>query len=419
MPRTDCRPPSIFTVMPGRFSGCMAALLLGAAAALSGCQQPGDAQAGAAPGGAPPQMPRAVPVGVVVATPAEVALVTELPGRVQARRVAQVRARSAGIVQRRLFEEGSDVKAGQELYRIDAEPYEAARQSAQANLARAQANLAQASTQLERYRPLVDANAISKLDFDNASAAHQQALAEVQAAEAAVRSAEINLGYTRVTAPIAGRIGQSLVTEGALVGQGEPTPLAVIQQIDPVYVNFTQSTSEVFRLRRALEQGELKQLDGSQAASVEVRLEDGTQYAHAGKLLFSDLTVDSSTGQVTLRAEVPNPQGHLLPGMYVRVRVEQARAANAIALPQQAVTRTEAGDLVNVVSDDGRVMPRPVQITTAANNRWLVSAGLQPGEKVMVDGFQTLMMLPPGTPVMPVPWQEGGSGAAQQPPQAQ
>jgi len=412
MPRTACRPFAIsaaFAVLPRRWLGCAA--LLGAVA-LSGCDKPPQAQEAAA-GAQQQQRPQAIPVGVVVATPGEVALVTELPGRVQARRVAQVRARSAGILQQRLFDEGSDVKAGQLLYRIDAEPYEAARQSAEANVARAKANLAQATAQLERYRPLVAANAISKQDFDNAEAAHQQALAEVQASEAALRSAEINLGYTQVTAPIAGRIGQSLVTEGALVGQGEPTQLAVIQQIDPVFVNFTQSASEVFRLRRAMEQGELKQLDGGQLAGVEVRLEDGTLYGHTGKLLFSDLTVDSSTGQVTLRAEVPNPQGHLLPGMYVRVRVEQARAANAIALPQQAVTRTEAGDMVNVVSDDGRVTPRPVQITTAAHNQWLVSEGLQPGEKVMVDGFQTLMMVPPGTPVMPVPWQgEKGTSAA-------
>ena len=343
--------------------------------------------------------------------PADVGLVTELPGRVDARRVAQIRARSAGIVQERLFKEGSDVKAGQVLYRIDPAPYQATLQSAKATQARAEANQAQALAQLERYRPLVAANAISKQDFVNAEAAYKQAQADVAAGKASVRTAEINLGYTSVTAPISGRIGQSLVTEGALVGQGEATPLAVVQQINPVYVNFTQSSSEAFRLRRAMEQGKLKKADGAEAASVEVRLDDGTAYELKGKLLFTDLTVDSSTGQVTLRAEVPNPKGLLLPGMYVRVRMEQAQASNAIAVPQQAVTRTETGDTVSVVSDDGKITKRQVKVTTAQNNQWLVSEGLQAGEKVMVDGFQKLQMLPPGTPVKPVPWQPEAAGA--------
>ena len=231
------------------------------------------------------------------------------------------------------------------------------------------------------------------------------------AGKASVRTAEINLGYTDVTAPISGRIGQSLVTEGALVGQGEATPLAVVQQINPVYVKSTVLSSEAFRLRRAMEQGKLKKADGAEAASVEVRLDDGTAYELKGKLLFTDLTVDSSTGQVTLRAEVPNPKGLLLPGMYVRVRMEQAQASNAIAVPQQAVTRTETGDTVSVVSDDGKITKRQVKVTTAQNNQWLVSEGLQAGEKVMVDGFQKLQMLPPGTPVKPVPWQPEAAGA--------
>ncbi|KFJ13964.1 efflux transporter, RND family, MFP subunit [Delftia acidovorans] len=376
-----------------------------AAMAMAACGKKPEEQAAAQQ-----QMP-AVPVGVVVATPADVGLVTELPGRVDARRVAQIRARSAGIVQERLFKEGSDVKAGQVLYRIDPAPYQATLQSAKATQARAEANQAQALAQLERYRPLVAANAISKQDFVNAEAAYKQAQADVAVGKASVRTAEINLGYTSVTAPISGRIGQSLVTEGALVGQGEATPLAVVQQINPVYVNFTQSSSEAFRLRRAMEQGKLKKADGAEAASVEVRLDDGTAYELKGKLLFTDLTVDSSTGQVTLRAEVPNPKGLLLPGMYVRVRMEQAQASNAIAVPQQAVTRTETGDTVSVVSDDGKITKRQVKVTTAQNNQWLVSEGLQAGEKVMVDGFQKLQMLPPGTPVKPVPWQPEAAGA--------
>lgn len=376
-----------------------------AAALLVAC---GKADGQAAAGG--PQMPP-VEVGVVTATPGDVGLVTELPGRVEASRVAQVRARAAGILQQRLFKEGSDVKAGQPLFRIDPAPYAAAAESARASLAKAQANLAQASAQVERYRPLVSANAISKQDFVNAEAAEKQAQADVAAAKAAVRTADINLGYASVTSPIAGRIGRALVTEGALVGQGEATALAVVQQIDPVYVNFTQSASDVFQLRRAMESGQFKRAGNTEAASVKLVLGDGTEYAQSGKLLFTDLSVDATTGQVTLRAEVPNPKGELLPGLYLRVRIEQAQASNAITLPQQAVTRTQQGDTVSVVGDDGKVAARTVKISAAQNNRWVVLDGLKAGEKVMVDGFQKLQMLPPGTPVKPVPWQAPGAAA--------
>lgn len=353
-----------------------------------------------------------VPVGVVTATPGEVGVVTELPGRIEASRVAQVRARSAGILQKRLFAEGSDVKAGQTLFRIDAAPYEASAQSARATLARAEASLVQTSAQLERFRPLVAANAISKQDFVNAEAAHKQAQAEVASAKAAVRTADINLGYASVTAPISGRIGQALVTEGALVGQGEATPLAVIQQINPVYVNFTQSATEAFKLRKAMDEGKLKAV-GKQAAEVSVILDDGSAYELPGKLLFSDLSVDANTGQVTLRAEIPNPKGLLLPGLYVRIRMEQAQATNAITVPQQAVTRTEQGDTVSVVSDDGKVTTRPVKVSMASGNRWVIQEGLKAGEQVMVDGFQKLQMLPPGTPVKAVPWTPAGEATAQ------
>ena len=366
---------------------------------------------GKAAGGAPPQMPPPE-VGVVTATPGDVGLITELPGRVEASRVAQVRARAAGILQQRLFKEGSDVKAGQPLFRIDPAPYAAAAESARATLAKAQANLAQASAQVERYRPLVSANAISKQDFVNAEAAEKQAQADVAAGKAAVRTADINLGYASVTAPISGRIGRALVTEGALVGQGEATALAVVQQIDPVYVNFTQSASDVFQLRRAMENGQLKRA-GGEAASVKLVLADGTEYAQPGKLLFTDLSVDATTGQVTLRAEVPNPKGELLPGLYLRVRIEQAQASNAITLPQQAVTRTQQGDTISVVGDDGKISQRTIKVTAAQNNRWVVLDGLKAGEKVMVDGFQKLQMMPPGTPVKPVPWQAPVAAPAQ------
>ncbi len=366
-----------------------------------------DGQSAGAGGPKPPP----VEVGVVTATPGDVGLITELPGRVEASRVAQVRARAAGILQQRVFKEGSDVKAGQVLFRIDPAPYAAAAESARASLAKAQANLAQASAQAERYRPLVAANAISKQDFVNAEAAEKQAQADVAAARAAVRTADINLSYASVTAPISGRIGRALVTEGALVGQGEATALAVVQQIDPVYVNFTQSAADVFQLRRAMESGQFKRAGGGQGASVKLVLSDGSEYAQAGKLLFTDLSVDSTTGQVTLRAEVPNPKGELLPGLYLRVRIEQAQASNAITLPQQAVTRTQQGDTVSVVGEDGKVSQRTVKISAAQNNRWVVLDGLKAGEKVMVDGFQKLQMLPPGTPVKPVPWQAPGTPA--------
>ncbi len=366
-----------------------------------------DAPPAAAGDGMPPPE-----VGVVVATPGDVGLITELPGRLEALRVAQVRARVAGILQKRLFREGSDVKAGQPLFAIDAAPYAAALQSAEATLARAQANLTQAAALAERYKPLVAANAVSQQEYANAVAAQKQAEADVAAGRAAVQTGRINLNYASVTAPISGRIGRALVTEGALVGQGEATQLAVIQQVDPVYVNFTQSAGEVMKLRRALADGQLQRAGGSEAASVRVVLEDGSEYALPGKLLFSDLTVDPSTGQITLRAEVPNPKGDLLPGLYVRVRLEQAQVANAISLPQQAVTRTQQGDKITVVGADGKLSQRTVKVGAARNNQWVVLEGLKEGEQVMVDGFQKLQMMPPGTPVKAVPWQAPGSAAA-------
>lgn len=382
------------------------AVLCAAAAVLVACSKP-DGQDAAGP----PKMPP-VEVGVVTVTPGDVGLVTELPGRVEASRVAEVRARVAGILQQRLFKEGSDVKAGQPLFRIDSAPYSVVAESARASLAKAQANLGQASAQVARYTPLVSANAISKQEFVNAEAAEKQALADVAVAKALVRTADINLGYASVTAPISGRIGRALVTEGALVGQGEATALAVVQQINPAYVNFTQSASDVFQLRRAMESGQFKRAGGAEAASVKLVMGDGTEYAMPGKLLFTDLSVDSTTGQVTLRAEVPNPKGELLPGLYLRVRIEQAQASNAISLPQQAVSRSQQGDTVSVVGEDGKVSKRTIKISAAQNNRWVVLDGLKAGEKVMVDGFQKLQMLPPGTPVKPVPWQEPGTSAA-------
>jgi len=370
---------------------------------LAACGQ--QAAQGAGPGGgAPPP----AEVGVITVAPRAVGLATELPGRLEASRVAQVRARAAGILQKRLFTEGSDVKAGQALFQIDSAPYQAIAASAQAVLARAQANLTQASAQAERYKPLMEANAISKQDFINAVAAQKSAEADVASAKASVQTAQINLGYASVVAPIAGRIGRALVTEGALVGQGEATQLAVVQQINPMYVNFTQSTTDVLRLRKAVESGQFKRA-GALGASVRIVLEDGSDYGQPGKLLFTDLTVDPTSGQVTLRAEVPNAAGLLLPGMYVRVRLEQAQAEAGIVVPQQAVTRGSTGDSVMVVGADGKVLPRPVKIGTSIGGQWVVLDGLKTGEQVMVDGFQKLRG---NAPVKPVPWTGAASAAS-------
>ena len=389
------------------FMGCS---VLALAALLAACGRSDPSAAAAAPGGGMP----APEVGVITVAPGDVGLTNELPGRLEASRVAQVRARAAGILQERLFREGSEVKAGQSLFRIDAAPYTAALQSAQASLARSQANLTQATALAERYAPLVKENAISQQEYASAVAAQKQAEADVAAGRAAVQTASINLGYARVTAPISGRIGRALVTEGALVGQGEATPLAVIQQINPMYVNFTQSAAEVYQLRKAMEAGQLKGA-GGEAASVQVVLEDGSVYERPGRLLFSDLTVDSTTGQITLRAEIPNPKGTLLPGLYVRVRLEQAKAGNAMALPQQAVTRSAQGDTVSVVGADGKVAQRKVKVGGQQDGRWVIVDGLKAGEQVMVDGFQKLQMMPPGTPVKAVPWQQPGTGATAAP----
>ncbi len=361
---------------------------------LAGC---GQGNKEAASGGAPPL----AEVGVVTVALGDVALLTELPGRLEASRVAQVRARVAGILQKRLFTEGSDVKAGEALFSIDSAPYAAVYASAQASLARAQANLEQATLLAQRYQPLVKANAVSKQDFANAEAAQKQAEADVAVGKAAVQTAKITLDYAAVTAPISGRIGRALVTEGALVGQGEFTQLAVVQQINPMYINFTQPAAEVMKLRKALEAGQLKRANGDEAARVSLVLEDGSVYAQSGRLLFSDLSVDQATGQITLRAEVPNPKGLLLPGLYVRVRLEQAQVRNAMLLPQQAVTRSAQGDTVMVVGADGKVAPRKIKVGESQGSQWVILDGLQAGEQVMVDGFQKLRG---PAPVKPVPW---------------
>lgn len=386
-----------------RLHTVLGALAIAAFLSACGAREGAPAAGAPGPGGKPPPE-----VGVVTAALQPVALQTELPGRVEAVRVAQVRARVNGVVQKRLFREGSEVKAGQKLFQIDPAPYQAAVDSAQALLAKAQANLTQASAQAARYKPLVEANAVSKQEYINVVAAQKQAEADVASGKAALQTARINLGYTSVAAPIFGRIGRALVTEGALVSQTEATQLALIQQTSSVYVNFTQSAGDMLRLRKTAG-GKPARNGGEQAVPVHVVLEDGTELPRAGKLLFSDVGVDPTSGQITLRAEVPNPDRILMPGQYVRVRLSQAELPSGILLPQQAVTRSGQGDTVLVVGADNKPMPRPVKVGAALGNQWVVLEGLKPGEQVVVDGFQKMMA--PGTPVKPVPWKAPASSA--------
>jgi membrane fusion protein (multidrug efflux system) len=373
----------------------IAACTLTALVLLSACGKKDDAPAGA-PGG---KMP-APQVGVITTKFQQVALETELPARVEAIRVAEVRARVNGVVLKRLFTEGSIVKQGQSLFQIDPEPYQAQVNSAQAALGRAQANLTAASATVERYKPLLEANAVSKQEYTNAVAAAKQGEADVNAAKAQLRIAQINYSYANVYAPISGRIGRALVTEGALVSATEATQLALIQQTDNVYLNITQSAAELQRLRKnAGNRG----IDS--AIPVSVLLDDGSELGRKGKLLFSDVTVDPSSGQITLRAQVANPDNALLPGQYVRVRLAQAELPSGILVPQQAVTRGgQAGDTVMVVGADNKPAQRTIKIASQEGSNWVITDGLKEGEKVMVDGFQKLQMLPPGTPVQPVAW---------------
>jgi membrane fusion protein (multidrug efflux system) len=375
------------------------------ALALAGC---GASDSPKAPpgGGMPPPS-----VGVVTVQPGNVALTIELPGRLEAWRVAQVRARVPGIVAKRLFTEGAVVRAGEPLFQLDDAAYRATLASAEAAVARADALLAQAQAQVQRNQPLADARAISAQEMLLTQTTAKQAQADLATAKAALLTARINLDYAAIKAPIAGRIGRALVTEGALVGQGDVTQLALIQQTDKLYVNFTQAASEALRLRRAFDAGQLKRA-GAAAAEIRVVLDDGSLYPQPGKLLFSDPTVDASTGQVSLRAELPNPQGVLLPGLFVKVRLVQATSEQAIQLPQQAVTRGPSGDTVLVVGADNKPVPRPIKVGGSQGGDWVVLGGLAAGERVVVDGVQKLAMMPPGTPVNAVPWTRPGQAPA-------
>ncbi|EMT9562669.1 multidrug efflux RND transporter periplasmic adaptor subunit MtrC [Neisseria gonorrhoeae] len=358
-----------------------AALAAAVALALSSCGKGGDAAQGGQPAGR--EAPAPV-VGVVTVHPQTVALTVELPGRLESLRTADVRAQVGGIIQKRLFQEGSYVRAGQPLYQIDSSTYEAGLESARAQLATAQATLAKADADLARYKPLVSADAISKQEYDAAVTAKRSAEAGVKAAQAAIKSAGINLNRSRITAPISGFIGQSKVSEGTLLNAGDTTVLATIRQTNPMYVNVTQSASEVMKLRRQIAEGKLLAADG--AIAVGIKFDDGTVYPEKGRLLFADPTVDESTGQITLRAAVSNDQNILMPGLYVRVLMDQVAADNAFIVPQQAVTRG-AKDTVMIVNAQGGMEPREVTVAQQQGTNWIVTSGLKDGDKVVVEGI--------------------------------
>ncbi|MCM1512181.1 MAG: efflux RND transporter periplasmic adaptor subunit [Oxalobacter formigenes] len=338
----------------------------------------------------------------IVVKTEEVAVVNELSGRLESFRNSDVRARVAGVLEKRLFAEGSDVKKGDKLFIIDPRSYEAAVQHARAALARAEANFMQADLKYRRYIPLAEISAVSKQEYDDALAAQKQAAADVVSAKAALVNAKLDLEYSTVLAPISGRIGRSIVTEGALVGQGEVTLLAVIQQIDPIYLNLTQSSAELLQLQQAMRKGVLKGAS-EEGLNVGLIMEDGTPYPHSGKLLFSDITVDPSTGEISIRALFPNPDGVLLPGMYVRGRLEQAVNENAITIPKQAIQRSTEGSTVFVIGKDDTAEVRRVKTGASCQEKWIVLEGLNVGDKVIVEGIQKIRA---GSPVIPVPWEK-------------
>jgi len=329
-----------------------------------------------------------------------VTLTQDLPGRTSAFRVAEVRARVSGIVLKRLFTEGSDVQEGQALYEIDPAPYQAALDSALGTLARAEANVTTARLKEQRYKSLITAKAISSQDYDDAVANLRTYEADVLSGQAAVQTARINLGYTKVTSPVAGRIGLSQVTEGAYVQQAAATLLATVQQLDKVYVDVTQPSSELLRLKRDISSGRLK-ADAEGQAKVQLVLEDGTVYPEEGTLEVSDVTVNATTNSVLVRAIFPNPRGELLPGLFVRARLEEGSSPDAILVPQLAVTRNTKGEpTALVVGPNNIVELRVLQTPRAVGNQWMVTAGLNPGDQVIVNNLQRIR---PGAPVKAIP----------------
>jgi len=355
-------------------------MLAAMAPLLAGCDEPNAATAAA--------QPFEPDVSVVTVRPQARAMVRELPGRIAPTRVSEVRPRISGIVVARLFNQGSEVKAGDTLYKIDPRPFEVEVQSSEAALARAKATLDQATLHAHRVATLTSQRAAPESENEKAVSAERQAAADVEGRKADVARAKLNLDYATIRAPIDGVVGAALVSEGALVVQNETASLATIQQLDPIYADFTQSVSELNHLRRAFETGELERISPD-AMKVRLVLDDGAVYPLPGKLLFSDARVDAHTGQVTLRGEFPNPKRELLPGMYVRVLIEQGIDSDAIAVPQQAIQRNGGGGSeVFVVKDDGRVAVQPVRTGSVQGGQWLVTEGLKAGDRVVVEGFQ-------------------------------
>ncbi|HWV39569.1 MAG TPA: efflux RND transporter periplasmic adaptor subunit [Vulgatibacter sp.] len=366
-----------------------AAVLLSTLVVAAGCEQ-------AAP---PPRPAGPVEVGVITVAPEPLTLARELPGRTSPFRVAEVRARVDGIVLKRLFEEGTDVDRGQPLFEIDPLPYQAALASAEATLARALATEESRRLLAGRYEELLASKAVSQQEFDDAAAAFKAAAADVAAGRAAVQAARIDLGYTRVTSPIAGRIGRSEVTEGAYVQQGQATLMATVQQLDPIYVDLTQSSAEALKLQRHLESGELER--SGDGAKVRLVLEDGTVYPEEGTLQFTGVTVNPGTGSITLRALFPNPRKELLPGMFVRARLEEGTTSQALLVPQAALRRDAQGNASVMVAGEGeKVELRQVEAPRAVGNRWHVTRGLAAGDRVIVEGLQKIR---PGVQVEAIP----------------
>ena len=383
----------------GPRKGTVAVMALAAFLLLGGCESGHGKQGGATP----------VPeVATVTIEPQKLELTTELPGRTSAHLVAEIRPQVNGIIQKRLFQEGSDVKAGQLLYQIDPAPFQVAHDSAKASLGKAEANLPSIRLRAERYRELIPDRAVSQQECDDAETAMEQARAEIEYWKAAVEAARINLGYTRVTAPISGRIGKSNVTDGALVTAYQPTALATIQELNPIYVDVTQSSAELLRLKRNLETGRLS-TDGKNGKKVRLLLEDGTPYPLEGTLQFRDITVDPATGSFTLRIVVPNPEDLLLPGMFVRAVVQEGIAAQAILVPQEGVSRTPKGEPIALVVDGaGAVEQRKLTLNRAIGDKWLVSSGLAAGDRVIVEG---MLNVRPGAAVKAVSLDSRKAGA--------
>ena len=335
-----------------------------------------------------PQTPLKTAVEVVELSPQTVDLSTELPARTTAIRMAQVRPQVDGIIEKRLFDEGAAVKAGEQLYQIEAAPYQAEVNNAEATLQRARADLKVTERREQRYKNLLADNAISQQEYDEALAAYEQAKAEIAVRQAALDAALINLRYTSVDAPIDGQIGISHVTEGALVSAGQENSLATIHQLDPIYVDISQAAKEILQLRRQLMAG---RINGDKAPAVHLKLEDGSEYEHVGELQFSEVNVNENTGSIVMRARFPNPDGLLLPGMYVRAEVEEGQIDNAILVPQKAVAFNREGDAsVMIVNADNKVEQRAITVQRSIGTNWLSSEGLKSGDKVIVEGLQKI-----------------------------